>query len=288
MWYARLLAAVAVGAIIGRPAHLNAQEPSPCPPGYIAVPSAAEEPQMRCVQIQADFLTLVRELADELTNSLPNFVCQELVYRERTLNPPNWRPLDRLRAEVTMIDGRESYSDLRRNGEPLDPGEASEAGQWSRGEFGSLLQSLFASTSNADFVDTGTSKIEGRLAARYEYEVPMERSLWRAEFNDRPLNPAYGGVVWIDQQTYRVLRVEMQARDLPNDYPTDVMEMSVDYGDVEIAGREYLLPVRSENVVCWRGMRRCGRNRVEFRNYRRFSAESTLILPGTDEIREPY
>lgn len=288
---------------------MGAQAPSPCPPGYMAVEStpdqprprlrrgAAEpddriepaEPEVQCVQIQADFITMVRQKVGELTNSLPNFICQQLVYRtESTTNPPNWRLLDRLSAEVMMVDGRETYDNIRRDGEPVEPGDEAETGQWSRGEFASLLVNLFAPDTNAEFVDTGTSEINGKFAARYEYEVPAETSRWQVRYENRPINTAYGGTVWIDPNTYQVLRVEMQARDLPDDYPTDVLEMSVDYGPVGIADREYLLPVQSENLACWRGLRLCARNRVEFRNYRRFSAESTISLPDEDEIREDY
>jgi len=308
MSFVRILSATALGVALLQPV-LNAQEASPCPPGFMAVESTPDaprprltrgstpaneraepaEPEVQCVQIQVDFITMVRQKVGELTSSLPNFICQQLVYRaESNTNPPNWRLLDRLSAEVMMVDGRETYEDIRRDGEPIEPGDAEETGQWSRGEFASLLVNLFSPNVNAEFVDTGTSYVNDKLAARYEYEVPAETSRWQVRYENKPLTAAYGGTVWIDQQTYRVLRVEMQARDLPDDYPTDVLEMSVDYGPVEIADREYLLPVQSENLACWRGSRLCDRNTVEFRNYRRFSAETTLTLPDEDEIREGY
>ena len=37
------------------------------------------------------------------------------------------------------------------------------------------------------------------------------------------------GSVWVDPQSARVLRIEMQARDLPSDFPTDTVESAVDY-----------------------------------------------------------
>ena len=53
--------------------------------------------------------------------------------------------------------------------------------------------------------------------------------------------------------------------------------MTVDYGEVIIGGNDHLLPVESENLDCWRGTNRCARNKIQFRDYRKFSAESTIV-----------
>jgi hypothetical protein len=55
---------------------------------------------------------------------------------------------------------------------------------------------------------------------------------------------------------------------------------------VEAGGSRYLLPVKSENLACFRGRPRCTRNEIEFRNYRKFSVESQVIHLES-EIRLP-
>jgi len=68
----------------------------------------------------------------------------------------------------------------------------------------------------------------------------------------------------------------MQAIKLPNDYELDWVEQMTEYGWVKIGEEKLLLPVKSENIACWRYTTKCSRNEIEFKNYRKFSAESTI------------
>ncbi len=79
-----------------------------------------------------------------------------------------------------------------------------------------------------------------------------------------------------------MLRIETEAFNLPADFDLDTVEMTVDYGFVRIGGEEYLLPVASENLACWRGSNNCSRNKIEFRNYRKFGAESTIVTTDSE------
>ena len=92
----------------------------------------------------------------------------------------------------------------------------------------------------------------------------------------RNIAPAYRGSVWIDKKTWSVLRIEMQARDVPVEFPLDIIELAVDYAFVRIGGAEFLLPVRAENLSCWRNGGSCVRNEINFRNYRKFTSESQI------------
>jgi hypothetical protein len=51
----------------------------------------------------------------------------------------------------------------------------------------------------------------------------------------------------------------------------------VDYSWVTISGKKFLLPVKSENLACVRGTFDCTKNEIEFRNYRKFTAESQVL-----------
>lgn len=48
----------------------------------------------------------------------------------------------------------------------------------------------------------------------------------------------------------------------------------MDYDFAEVGGKDYLLPARSETEV--RGPQHWARNKMEFREYRKFSADSTV------------
>ena len=110
-------------------------------------------------------------------------------------------------------------------------------------------------------------------------KVPRERAHWRIEAPSQLYYPAYSGSVWIDKQTSRVLRIEQEGRGMPLLFPFDTVETSVDYGFVRlVANEEYLLPVESETLNCQRGTSLCARNKIEFRNYRKFGAQSSITF----------
>jgi hypothetical protein len=91
------------------------------------------------------------------------------------------------------------------------------------------------------------------------------------------VRPAYNGALWIDPESARVLRIEMDSRQLPVDYDFDKVEMSVDYGWVIINAQRYLLPVKSEVLACQTHSFSCMKNTIEYRNYRKFAVESQLL-----------
>jgi hypothetical protein len=68
----------------------------------------------------------------------------------------------------------------------------------------------------------------------------------------------------------------MQAHSIPNDFPFDKVESILEYDFVRLDGAMHLLPVRSENLTCQRGTRNCTRNEINFRNYRKFTADSSV------------
>ena len=75
----------------------------------------------------------------------------------------------------------------------------------------------------------------------------------------------------------RVLRIEMQARSIPEEFPLNTVEWVVDYEFVRIGTQQFLLPVHAENLSCWRGSFTCARNTINFRNYRKFTSESQIM-----------
>jgi hypothetical protein len=176
---------------------------------------------------------------------------------------------------VLYLNGREQYLNVRRNGRPLK-GSPIASGTWSTGEFGTVLQDLFSPASNAKFVPRDPGEFEGKPARIYDYAVEQPNSHWRIDFEGRTIYPAYEGAVWIDPESRRVLRIEMKARDLAADYPMDTIESALDYGEVAIGDQVYLLVKRAENLSCRRWTTRCSRNELEFSNYRKFTAESTV------------
>lgn len=223
-----------------------------------------------------------RAAAFEFDAALPNFICDQHVLRweSKTLTP-KWKLRDRVQVEVMYMGGKEDYRNVRINGKPVKKGSPEDSGTWSSGEFGTVLASLLASNTNAAFRPRGDSTAAGLPAKVFDYSVAQPNANWTVRFG-RSVKPAYKGAIWIDPQSARVLRIEMNSKQLPSDYEIDTVETTVDYGWVNVGGQKLLLPVKSENLACLRGTFNCTRNEIEFRNYRRFQVESQVLQVDSD------
>jgi hypothetical protein len=52
--------------------------------------------------------------------------------------------------------------------------------------------------------------------------------------------------------------------------------MTIDYEPVSLGTSKFLLPVHSENLTCERGTNVCSKNTIDFRDYHKYSGESTV------------
>ena len=121
--------------------------------------------------------------------------------------------------------------------------------------------------------------MHGHKAWKYRFESPRERSDFRISTPSQLYYAGYGGTLFIDFETSRVLRVEMQADNLPKAFPFDTVEMSIDYDFVRLdSAKQFLLPTESEALNCIRGSSVCMKNSISFRNYVKFTSDSSIIF----------
>jgi hypothetical protein len=222
-------------------------------------------------------IAAAREAADVFSENLPNFVVQQYTTRHvSTTFPPQWRAVDIVGAEVAVVNGVEEYRNITVNGKSSKR-PVEKTGAWSTGEFVTTLQDILSPMTGAAFVKRREERIAGRMAMVYDLTVAQQNSNWKIIPEHGPsYEPAYKGSIWIDKETHRVLRIEQQSLSMPSDFPFDKAEAILDYDFVRIEGDMHLLPVRSENLLCERGTQQCSRNEIEFRNYRKFTAESII------------
>jgi hypothetical protein len=220
-----------------------------------------------------------RDAASVFTAGLPNFVVEQATTRYQGSGyPTNWRAIDVVTCDVASVNGKEDYKNFRINGRPTG-GRPEDSGSWSTGEFTITLEDVLAYTTGATFTKRGEDRIAGREAYVFDLSVQKPNSHWTLVSTDgRQYSPAYRGSLWIDKETRRVLRIEQIANNLPRDFAYDKAESIVEYGYVNIENKRYLLPVRGENMACMTGTRNCSRNVIEFRNYRKFGADSAIIF----------
>ena len=243
--------------------------------------SAAEtpsEPAPEIIPVQEDpIIVKAKEAAAEYTGSLPNFFCRQLTTRYESDRPKaGWQALDTISADLAYENGRENYTNIKLGSKPQKSMEDA-GGSWSTGEFASLLDDLFDPRTAATFRKSGQDTISGRSTTTFKFDVTREHSHWRVMMAAQLYYPAFRGTVWIDRETSRVLRLEMESRNMPLLFPLVKVEEAVDYDFVRLATPQpFLLPTTSEVLSCQQGSSHCTRNRIEFRNYRKFGAESGI------------
>lgn len=246
------------------------ERPAPAAPDR---PTAPEKP----VNARQAFVEKARGVAAAYVEGLPNYICQEFTTRYASqTRVPSWQVVDVVSAEVVYENRKESYRNLMINGKPIKK-KPEETGAWSTGEFGTILRNLFEPGTDADFRYAEDDTIARRAASVYKFDVERLRSSWKIWVPGQYILPAYKGSIWIDKETANVLRIEMQAQEIPEEFPRIAVETAVDFDYITLGTPEkFLLPVHAEVLSCSRGSNECERNVIEFRNYHKFAGESTI------------
>jgi hypothetical protein len=247
------------------PVEIAAAAPAPAAP-------APEPPKADAVVDKA------RSAARAFDEKLPNYICEQFTTRYQSVaRPVDWKPVDIVSAEVIYENDHERYRNIKINGKQTVKSMQESGGTWSTGEYGTVLADLFSGSTGAEFRRRKTDTIAGVAAVVYDFSVERERSHWAIHAPSQLVMPAYRGAVWIDARSGRVLRIETQARRLPEEFPFDTIESAVDYQYIRLGGPgEFLLPVHAEILSCERGTSNCTRNAIDFRNYHHYTGESTI------------
>jgi hypothetical protein len=225
----------------------------------------------------APLIERARVAALQFSQKLPNFICQEFMARFTREGRGQKVPQDIVSAEIIYEDGVETYRNVKINNRPTDKRLQDIDGAWSTGEFASALLDLFDPASKAHFSSGRASAVSGILAQVYDFQVQAANSHWTLSVGSQSVVTAYTGSIWVDPSTARVLRIEIQARNIPSDFPIDTVESAIDYSYVMIEGKSFLLPVHAESLGCQRGSSFCTHNIIDFRNYHEFKSNSKIL-----------
>ena len=224
-----------------------------------------------------DLVERTRDWAATFTNGLPNFLCQQSTtrYVEQTRSE-GFQPIDVVTAKVLYEDGREKYSEITVGGRHTNKSMMEIGGSTSTGEFASVLSGLFEPASQTEFKFYQSTTVAREAAAIYDFKVALHNSNWTIQVGGQTLRPAYSGSIWIDKASAQVRRIEMQADNVPKDFPDDTIASAVDYEEVPLGTAKFLLPVHAENLSCQRGSSICTKNAIDFRDYHKYTGESTI------------
>lgn len=256
-----------------------------------AAPKWQPPPAPNAVE-QAAIMEEVREYALNYSKSLPNFLSTQVVRRFQAGAPgsrynsrssePSWVQVDLLTLRLSYFDQKEEYKLIMHNNSPTTQDYKSVGGATSTGEFGSLLRDIFEPRTHARFAWDGWARLRDQLVMAFSYSVEQANSQWGIEYERKEhIVPAYSGRILIDKDTHVVLRITLNADNIPATFPVKMATTILDYDYTDISGRQFLLPLKSETQMSADGV--LSRNDTEFRLYRKYSAEAEITYDITPE-----
>lgn len=219
------------------------------------------------------------------SSAIPNFLCTETVRRSRNRNNSGWKDDDVLTVQLGSADGREYEKLVAINNRPAKVGYDSMKGATTRGEFGAAIREVFRPGA-ADFTWDSDSTLRGRPVRVFRYSVDAAKSTFELKLPESSWQKvvAHHGLVYVDRETGEVLRL-VEIASVPPDAPLRSDSETIDYDHAEIGGVRYLLPLTAEVMVTANGVQ--FHNEMEFHDYRKFTAESSLSFDDPADKSNP-
>ena len=265
---------------------LTAAKPvvAPLPPKPIPPPSSEE---------QAAILDEVREYALTYSANLPDFICTQVTTRFAAPLPgtryggasgdsPRWQQLDKLTIRLSYFQQKEDYKLILQNNTPTQVDYKKLGGATSYGDFGTMMRQVFERHTETRFEWDHWGTLRGKRVMAFGYKVALSNSEYHIGVKEENqfITVGYHGLVEVDKETHKIMRVTSIADDIPPGFPIRHVESTLDYDYVELSGRPFLLPLKG-NVTATGGDF-LEKNENEFRIYRKYEAESTISFGDAD------
>jgi hypothetical protein len=233
-----------------------------------------------------DVLRKTREWALDYVKSLPDFLCLEIT--DRSVDPHyqpatdgSWSHQDKVIEKLTFFDHQEKY-DLYMHNDTATVNKTSDSlgGARSTGEWASLLGELFEPSTDTSFRWVAWKRVRGKLVYEYQYQVDKENSHETiSHANKEKIIAGFRGSVFIEKGANVVLRVTV-IPDIPPSFPVQDVSQIVDYDYQNIGTQQFLLPYKS--TVTMRDGQLGNKNDIQWRSYRKYSADTNLIFDDSD------
>jgi hypothetical protein len=191
-------------------------------------------------------------------------------------------PLDTIRLEVLTNGHKELYaSPGDRKFSERHPMSFAGSGVLSNGVFGSYMKNILLNDTVSDTYK-GEEEIGGRRLVRYDYRLPL---MWSGQTIHMPEGSgtvSLHGSYWVDPQTYDVVRLELDAGDIPPTLPITEFATSINYARTLVGNSVAVLLPESADVHVATFSGEMSHNRMAFTHCRVFGAESTINFDAPD------
>ncbi len=258
------------------------EPPPPAPKQQVAVLRAPDPLEQKRV------LAEVTQNALSYVEGLPNFICTQVTRRH--IDPSGtetWHSDGVIQEHLSYVDHHEDYKVAMVDNHPVQGMNHDQVGgNRSSGEFGSMLEQIFAPSSEAHFEWQRWATLRGRRMHVFSYRIAQAYSKYSIhdDQSGRSVVPGYHGLVYADADTLRVMRITMECDDIPAGFPVQQAVEVMDYDFATISGEKFLLPLKAdlrfkaERALVW--------NEIEFHLYSKFTADAAITFGAADDVPE--
>jgi hypothetical protein len=209
---------------------------------------------------------------------LPNYTCLQTIERKVRHAPSRrYEPVDTVRLEVALVNGKELFSwPGAGNFEDKAISDIVSGGAIGNGTFALHAKSIFQSRS-ARITYVGEVTKNNRRLLQWDYDVPQLLSGYQLRVGSREAIVGYHGSFWADPKSMDLLRLEVEADEIPPQLHMARAGDSVDYMRADIGGQSFLLPQSAElKMVDDRNSESI--NQTRFSGCRQYTGESVLVF----------
>jgi len=254
---------------------------APAPPSKLTaapIPGPSDEDQKKV-------LAAITENAIHYSEGLPNFICMQVTRRYVAQSgSDNFRLTDTIAERLSYNEHHEDYKVISVNGTPVANRKHEQlGGAMSSGEFGSMLYEIFDRDSHTQFQWERWGKLRDHVMHVYSFRVRLENSKYsiRAEEVKRTVTVGYHGLIFADRDSNSVMRITMEADDIPEDFPIRSASETLDYDSIALSGVKFILPLKVDMRM--RDGRNVMKNQAEFRLYNKFGADTSIQFSEAPE-----
>jgi hypothetical protein len=249
----------------------------------VAAPGAAAQPGSELPQWVLDLAHAKRHNKPNFER-LPDYACALTVERfDKAPQSSAFRPMDVLRLEVAVVEGKELYAREGRGFENSEPAAFISSGSFGTGTFSTIARNLFVSDGART---TGHSRETdaGRPLLRFDYEISQMYHPFRLSSGGVAAEVGECGSFWVDAATWDLVEIEDRAVDIPPELRMTDVVTKIRYGKVRIGASEVILPETAETVIANLDGRQT-KNVTRFSGCRQYGSESkitfdTEVVPG--------
>jgi len=267
----------------------SAQLPAPAPK------AAAPKPKVRPAPPYEEQQKIIRDVRDYALNyskTLPDFICLQVTrrYIDRHYRPGtegSWSPSDRLAEKLTYFDQQEKYEAISHNDNSLYGKQADAfGGALSRGDWGTLLREIFDPSSDAEFHWERWTTLDNKHWFHvYSYSIDQAHSHETISHdNIERVTAPFHGEIFIEEGPNVIWRITVDPEP-PATFPVQNIHEQIDYRYIALSGQDFLLPVNGSVVMRADGIG--SRNEIDFRSYRKYSADTSIVFQDADKDPEP-